>query len=320
MAKSYTAVFAVRGLEYLRDGICLEKGFKAGNLTEDRWSNGEYSRELAPPDRKLALNRNVVLIGSTDEAHFLQMCDFGWELARVAKSLTFLIPFYRYSTMERREKSKPGRVVIPKIRAIQLSQIRSAKEINRVLLCDLHTSHIEHYFDPAKIEVDTIDCEELISESIRSLAPDELVIGATDGGRPDWILGTSARLGLPFALLNKKRLSGTETMVLGSVNGDVSGKIVAMRDDMIRSGGTTLDAAQKYLKAGAKEVWIVATHPDFSPGAIDRLRSSGLIKGVVVTDSYPTVHMVEQHHSKDGFLKVVPIAPFLAKQLRERGL
>lgn len=316
MAKNDTIVFAVKGYDYLRDSICRAVGYKAGNLVEERWSNGEVSRELAVPDRELARGKNVILIGSTDDSHFLATLDFGGEIARVAKSLTFLVPFYRYSTMERREKNKPGRVVIPKNRAEQLSRVRSARELNRVVLCDLHTSHIEHYFDPLRVEVMTIDCEDLIVEAVLSVIGDDVIIGATDGGRPDWILGTAQRLGVGYALLNKKRLSGTETMVLGSVNGDVAGKKVVMRDDMIRSGGTAMEAAKKYLEAGATEVWIAATHPDFAPGAVEKLQASGVIRGLIVSDTYPAVHQIDRKHIDSKFVHIEPFGPFIAAALR----
>ena len=66
---------------------------------------------------------------------------------------------------------------------------------------------------------------------------------------------------------------------------DVNGKIVAIVDDMISTGGTICRASEALLKQGAKEVHAACTHGLFTGGAINRL--SNHVNGVHSTDSLP---------------------------------
>ena len=61
-----------------------------------------------------------------------------------ARRLTIVCPFFGYATMER--AVLPGEVVTAKNRARLLSGVPRSPMGNRILLLDLHSDGIPHYF------------------------------------------------------------------------------------------------------------------------------------------------------------------------------
>ena len=73
---------------------------------------------------------------------------------------------------------------------------------------------------------------------------------------------------------------------MGYVVGDVEGKTAVLVDDMIDTGGTLKAAAQTVRDAGAKRIFVAATHAVLSGNAFENLASSGF-EEIVVTDTIP---------------------------------
>ncbi|HEX7041916.1 MAG TPA: ribose-phosphate diphosphokinase [Patescibacteria group bacterium] len=105
---------------------------------------------------------------------------------------------------------------------------------------------------------------------------------------------------------NKTRIDG----MLGNVEG-ILGKDVLMPDDMIDTGGTTLDAAREYKNHGARSVWVVATHGILSKDALTKMNDHA-IDGVIITDTVPPRPEVLAHPK----IEIVPIAPLIAETIR----
>jgi ribose-phosphate pyrophosphokinase len=80
---------------------------------------------------------------------------------------------------------------------------------------------------------------------------------------------------------------------------------------MIRTGGSLLDAASAYRDAGAVAIDAIATHGLFPGSSIEKLRSSGLLGGVVTTDSHPRAVAL-----RDDFLQVASTASLLIEHLK----
>jgi phosphoribosylpyrophosphate synthetase len=106
----------------------------------------EYLRfDLA--DRFELVGKDLVLVGATERPSSLDdLYRLGCGAVKSgARSLTLVVPYFGYSTMER--ASRPGEVVTAKAIARQLSAIPRAPQGNRVLLMDLHSAGIVHYFE-----------------------------------------------------------------------------------------------------------------------------------------------------------------------------
>lgn len=308
-----TRVYATKRFEYLADSLSQEGEFTPGRLANSEFPNGEVRLEIL--DVEQARDAEVLLIGGTEKEDLFDLLMYAGELAQIAGRLNILLPFFRYATQERKDKGKEGHIVIAKGIARALSSLPLAARGNRVFLLDPHTHSLAQYFDDTRIRAEILLATTLLTEIVQqdiSATTEKLVICSVDDGRPDAVIDVAKALGVPFALIDKERLSGTSTRVLGEVNGDVRGKIAVMLDDMVRTLGSAEGAATAYLEAGAEEVWLVATHADYAPGAIAKLQKSGRVTSVITTDSYPSSRMADGE-----FAKVRSVAKLLAESLTQ---
>ena len=113
-------------------------------------------------------------------------------------------------------------------------------------------------------------------------------------------------LSVDAAIILKIRESGERTRIV-SVSGRVEGKRVVIFDDMIRSGGSMIHAAEAYRDAGARELAAVCTHGLFPDDSFEKIMATGLFTNIVSTDSHPRVHELV-----DAGLQVVPVAEVFA--------
>jgi ribose-phosphate pyrophosphokinase len=85
-------------------------------------------------------------------------------------------------------------------------------------------------------------------------------------------------------------------------------------DDMIRTGGSLINAARAYRDAGAVRLVACCTHGVFPGDAFDRLMDSGLFAKIISTDSHPTAIQLEA-----SGLELVPVARLFADHLSSEG-
>jgi ribose-phosphate pyrophosphokinase len=183
--------------------------------------------------------------------------------------------------------TKPGEVVTAKNRARLMSSIPTCEAGTRIFLFDLHTDGIEFYFGDGHV-THHIYGSPVITAMIRELMGDRpYVLGATDAGRAKWVESLSRSLGVDPAFVYKRRDSTTGAVSFTGVNADVRDREVVIYDDMIRTGSSLIQAARAYVAAGASKVHAVSSHLVLPPGALDRLRASGVIATVLGTDSHP---------------------------------
>ena len=93
-------------------------------------------------------------------------------------------------------------------------------------------------------------------------------------------------LAVPAAFVYKRRHGPEETEVT-AVSTRLSGENVVIYDDMIRTGGSLLNAAHAYRESGAGKLFAIATHGEFAGDAFSRIRKSGLFEAIACTDSHP---------------------------------
>ncbi len=265
-------------------------GVSVAAIERQRFPDGESYLRFDVAERFGLLGRHVVVVGATEsEACLQEVYRLGCAASKLgARSLILVIPYFGYSTMER--AVRPGEVVTAKTVARQLSSIPRAAQGNRVLLMDLHSSGIVHYFEGDVVTLE-LYAEAHLVEAIARLGLRDLCLASTDMGRAKWVETFANHFQAPVALIHKKRLSGSETRV-SAVVGDVAGKDVVIYDDMIRTGGSLVQAAESYLKAGAASVHAVATHLVLPEGTVERLERAPLAR-VLGTDTHPNHCLVE---------------------------
>ncbi len=298
-------VFTTHYYGYLRDEICSLGRLERGMVDTQAFPDGERYQRICMS----VSGRDVVLVGGTisDDAT-LEVFDLACALVKYgADRLTLVIPYFGYSTMER--AVRPGEVVTAKTRARLLSAIPPASRGNRVFLLDLHTEGITHYFE-GDITPRHVSGRKLVGQAAADLADDDFVLACTDAGRAKWVEALANDLGKHAAFVFKRRLDGSRTEVM-AVSAQVQDKDVIIYDDMIRTGGSLVQAARAYAEAGARSLQAITTHGLFPGSALQRLKGSGLLSRIVCTNSHPRALELEC-----DFLRVVSVADLFVDELR----
>jgi ribose-phosphate pyrophosphokinase len=270
-----------------------------------RFPDGEAYHRL--PDVR---GKHVVFVGGTiDDAHVLELFDSASAAVMYgAQKLTLLVPYFGYATMERAVKE--GEAVKAKARARLLSAIPRSPLGNEIHLVDLHTEGLVHYFENGTF-ARHIYANRVICDGIRTYAGSSaFVLGSVDAGRAKWVQSLAHDLNAPAAFALKQRISATETKLVALSQKQFDpAAIVFIYDDMIRTGGSLIEAAQAYTTAGARRIVAVATHGVLPGQSLDRIERSGLIERVIVTDSHPRGIELARLST---FIVVLPLAPTLA--------
>ena len=193
------------------------------------------------------------------------------------------------------------------ITARLVADLISTAGADRVLTLDLHAGQIQGFFN---IPVDELTAEPILSNYFFEKGLEDLVLVAVDFGISKRARDMAERLGVPVAVIEKRRTGNDDISETLNVIGDVRGKRALTFDDEILTGGTIVNAANALLDAGVTEVYCCATHPVFAPAA-PKLLAESPFSEVVVTDSVPLT--TEQ---KVGNLTVLSVAPLMGEAIK----
>jgi ribose-phosphate pyrophosphokinase len=98
-----------------------------------------------------------------------------------------------------------------------------------------------------------------------------------------WVQAIAEMSGLSYGVGRKKRF-GDRDIELSLPDIKLTDKSVVLVDDVVSSGQTIANAAQRCLSKGASRVDVLVTHPLFAPGATDSLKQAG-VREIWSTDS-----------------------------------
>ncbi|SFN98403.1 ribose-phosphate diphosphokinase [Mycetocola miduiensis] len=221
-----------------------------------------------------------------------------------AKRITVVAPFYPYA---RQDKKGRGREPISARLVADLFKVAGA---DRIMSVDLHAAQIQGFFDGP---VDHLFAMPVLLNHFREkLDPETLTVVSPDMGRVRVADIWSDKLGVPLAIIHKRRDPLVPNQVsVHEIVGQVEGRVCLLVDDLIDTGRTIVRAAEALKAAGALGVVVAATHAVFSDPATDILQSD-FIDSVVVTDTLPV-----PEDKRFPSLMVLPIAPLLGRAIRE---
>jgi ribose-phosphate pyrophosphokinase len=280
-------LLTIPSYEPLAERLLGHGRFEAGEVERKRFPDGERYQRIVTPVR----DRDVVLVaGTATDEDTLLAYDLASAAVRLgAERLTWVCPYFGYSTMER--AAKPGEVVAAKTRARLMSAVPRAARGNQVLLVDLHAAGIPHYFGDG-VSAFHLYAKSLAHEAARALGGDDFVLAAPDAGRASWVQSLAIELGVDTAFVAKRRVSGAQTDVT-NVTADVAGRRVVIYDDMVRTGSTLIEAARAFRARGAREVSAVVTHLVLPGDSLAKLLAPGALDRIAGADTHPRAREVE---------------------------
>jgi ribose-phosphate pyrophosphokinase len=281
--------------------IANEMGTEFTKVIKKHFSDGEVYHAF--PER--IAGKDIVIAGSShsDESQqeLIDLID-GCHFLR-ARSVNVVIPYLGYSTME---QSKPGSNEIPKgiTRTRQLFRARP----NFVAFIDLHSESVLHAHG-GNVHTQHIHTNDLIVQKIKELQLENYVLVSPDYGRSKWVARLAGLLDVPHTAADKDRFAMDKTMV-GQVASVVTGKTAIICDDMIRTGGSIIQTAERCREAGAVDTILYATHLVMAGDSREKFKKHGINK-IIGADTYPGC-------ATDDLLEVYSVAPLVAKVLNRQ--
>ncbi len=296
-------IFSGRANRQLTDRICRFLNLQPGNISLGDFPDGEISCKIDEDVR----GRDVFLIQPTcppvnsNLMELLVMIDSC--LRASAERITAVVPYYGYARQDRKDE---GRVPIT---AKMVANIITRAGADRALTMDLHAPQIQGFFD---VPVDHLYAAPVLTRYFQDmgLEPEELVVVSPDEGSIKRALGHSKRLGGRLAIVDKRRRSASETTQANIIGGPVDGRVALLFDDMISTAGSICGAAELVHRAGAREIYVAATHGVLAGNAIERIKKSP-IKRVILTDTIPLPK--EKQIDK---IEVLSVAPLLGEAIK----
>jgi len=268
-------IFSGRSNPALAQRIADYIGIPLGSMTIKNFADGELWIKFEENIRGC----DVFLVQSTNSPaqNILELTLMLDAAVRAsAGRVTAVIPYFGYGRQDRKDQPR-----VPVSSRVMVDMFTAAGA-SRIISMDLHSTQIQGF---ANIPFDHLYSRMVFLDAIGELdlEPSEAVVLAPDIGSTRMSQAYAKRLGMNFALIDKRRFAPNQAEVVHLI-GKLRGKEVLIIDDMIDTAGTTVNAAQKAMDEGARSVTVLATHALLSPPAVERLKATEL-KRVVVTDT-----------------------------------
>ena len=211
-------------------------------------------------------------------------------LPDVGPGVFLAIPYFGYSRQDKR--FSPGEAVSARVIGEML-----ARCCDGIAILDLHAPEVLEGLD---VPVEFVSAMSEVAERLSAKVKPDFIL-SPDKGAIDRATEVANLMGCEFSYLEKTRIDA-RTIEHTPKDLEVDGKIVAIVDDMISTGGTICRASDALRRQGAIAVHAACTHGLFTAGAISRLANH--VDGVHSSDSLPNPRAV------------VSSAPALARGLR----
>ena len=209
----------------------------------------------------------------------------------VGPGIYLAIPYFGYSRQDKRFSK--GEVLSARVIAEILE-----RSCDGIAILDLHEPAVLEGMD---VPMQFVSSMPEIAERLQTEVSPDFIL-SPDKGAIARATEVAGLIGCEFSYLEKTRVDA-HTIEHTPKDLDVNGKVVAIVDDMISTGGTICRASDALRRQGAVEVHAACTHGLFTGGAILRLASH--VDGVHSTDSLPNPRAV------------VSAAPALARGLKQ---
>ncbi len=200
------------------------------------------------------------------------------KLDDVGPGVYLAIPYFGYARQDKR--FSPGEAISARVIADIMGRICEG-----IVILDLHEPMVlENMSVPVKFVSSMPEIADLLGNDSK---PDFIL--SPDKGAISRASEVAGLMDCEFSYLEKTRIDA-HTIEHTPKDLDVDGKVVAIVDDMISTGGTICRASDALRRQGATAVFAACTHGLFTGGALSRLANH--VDGVFTTDSLPNPRAV----------------------------
>ncbi len=302
-------IYATQNSEYLAAAIAEKSDIPMGKIDWISFQDGEHEIQIC--DRHAPLKKQIIIVGSAENLrYYADIADLvsTFKQQYRATIVDVIVPYISYSTAER---SRPHTGICP--RGVYRVQSLFDARPRKITFFDLHSEGIinvggregigEHiYSEPMVIDI----INELKKENL------DLILISPDAGRGKWVKSLADQTQLPHDIMSKDRYA-VDKVNIGNASLKVKNKVAIIFDDMIRTGGTAIKAADLILEAEAREVRMIASHAILPKGdgvdAEQKMHDSSIAKIYVMNS-----HSRTQSISSPKF-EIRCIASLLAKTI-----
>lgn len=300
-AKKDIKIFSGSASKYLSKKIAKEYGQDLGDLTIQKFSDGEFQVAVSESVRGSFFFIIQSTFPPSDNLMELLMIIDSAKRAS-ADYIVAVIPYFGLARQDRKDRPRVA------IGAKLVANLLEAAGAHRVMTMDLHAGQIQGFFDipvdhltSSAIFIPHIEKMDLNIENLTFASPD---VGSTKRART-----YAQHFGADMVICDKYRKKANEIAEM-IVIGDVTGRDIIIIDDIVDTAGTLCNAARILIEKGAKSVRAFCTHPVLSGAAYEKIADSELTE-LVVTDTIPL------KEGKDtSKIKVLSVSPLFAKAMR----
>ncbi len=284
----------------LAKDICRHAGKKLGKCEIIKFSNDNIKvnfKESVRGDDVFIIQSSCIPVNE-NIMELLIMIDAAKHAS--AARITAVMPYFPYVRSDKKDEPRIS------ITARLIADLLGTAGANRVMTMNLHSPQIQGFF---RIPCDHLLAGKVLCNFFEKEGLENSVVVAPDAGSAKHAGRYAIRLGLPLAILDKRRRDDSESPVIQNVIGHVKNKKALIFDDEIASGGSIVEVVNALEKRGIKEITACCVHGVLSGKAIQRIEESS-IKRLVVTD---TVYIPQEKKIKK--LSIVSVSKLFANAI-----
>jgi ribose-phosphate pyrophosphokinase len=218
-----------------------------------------------------------------------------------AGRITAVVPYYAYGRSDKKDQPR-----VP-ITARLVANFMETAGADRLLTVDLHAGQIQGFFN---IPVDELTALYILSRYFKDKNIHDLTVVATDVGDAKRARNVADILGVPLAIVEKRRIGNEQRAEAVNIIGEVKGRNALIVDDEVDTGSTLVATMELLQRKGTTDIFACCTHPVLSGPAVERIERSP-VSELVVTNTIPLP--IEKRLPK---ITVLSLAPLLGEAIQ----
>ena len=194
-----------------------------------------------------------------------------------SRRITAVLPYYPYVRSDKKDEPRIS------ISARLVADLLQAAGADRVLTITLHSPQIVAF---SRIPVDQLWATSLLCNFMRLKGLSNAVVVSPDVGSAGEASAYARRLGLPLAIMDKRRHADDEKAEIKNMIGEVAGRDALLFDDEVLTGGSMMKSIEVLKERGAHRILAGCTHGVFSGQALERIDASS-VEAFATTNTIP---------------------------------